>query len=115
MLQQLAVQQHLWGEVAAAVQVGRRAGAARGGRLCHVPCCGERVTQRRIWLSLSLLSPLLLLLVLQPADVASPLHAGMVESAFETVAEASQQVSECVWQGAAADSRACSCFCQVLM
>jgi hypothetical protein len=50
LLQQLAVQRHLWGEVAAAVQ---------------------------------------------PADTASPLHAGMVESAFESAASASQQA----WQG----------------
>lgn len=50
LLQQMAVQQHLWGEVAAAVQ---------------------------------------------PADSASPLHAGMVESAFASVACATQQA----WDG----------------
>ncbi|KAL4444145.1 hypothetical protein ABPG75_011882 [Micractinium tetrahymenae] len=50
LLQQMAVQQHLWGEVAAAVQ---------------------------------------------PADAASPLHAAMVESAFASVACATQQA----WDG----------------
>lgn len=104
LLQQMAVQQHLWGEVAAAVQVGGRrstpasnacqpsgffcsanratclASPARPQLSAHSHCCASQNQPCRASHAL------------QPADSASPLHAAMVESAFATVQAASQQV-----------------------